>query len=291
LGSLVIFSLPAGGGTPADASERVRALVQQLDDEQFHVRNNADQALRGLGTEALPALNKELNGSLSLEARQRLASVIDHLSQIHWQRAFDDALRQARQTGKPVLVFSAPGLLSVPASIESAAMQRRTFADLKVVEYLNANFVTVWHDPTPGELHARQIGQPVPQFTAEQVRDCKEGSGTAIHTFLCAPDGCVLQHLVGFHGPEKLLKEAARIPELAKGPRPVPAAETPEAAQELMKQSQALLNANAADAQVQVLHAQSRRRFAPFTNPLGKHVWDVAVELERSMRAVLYLGC
>jgi hypothetical protein len=294
LSTLSIFGSSVRADAPSIQPERVRTLVRQLDDDRFSVRRDADQALRGLGVPALPLLRTEVENAPSLEARRRLEAVIDELSRLHWQRDLDVALRQAKETGKPLLVFSAAGLQHVPMTLESAAMQQRTFTDLNVVAYLNANFVLVWHDPTPGEVHARQVGRPIPQFTPQQVQEWKDGTGTSIHTFLCAPDGCVLQHLLGFHGPEGLLKEAARTPELARGPRPRPATQV-AAAGPVQMQSHEMF---AAAGQVQALQMQEQVlqlaakpvRGAPLA-PVGNHVWDVVVELERSLRVRLSYGC
>jgi hypothetical protein len=285
------FSPFARGEAPQP--DRVRALVRQLDDDRFPVRRDAEQALRGLDVEALPLLKEEMRGTESPEVRRRLTAVIASLSQLHWQHQLDVALRQASDTGKPLLVFSSAGLPSAPSSLEAAAMHQRTFNDLKLIAYLNANFVVVWHDPRPGEI---RLHQAAVQFTQEQIQQSKEGVGDAVHTFMCAPDGCVLQHLTGFQTAEGLLKAAARTPELAKGPRP-----KPEPTKAAAAQQEELLQMDVQvgqQLQVQVLQQQVDhggmkrvRRLAPLVNPVGKHVWDVAVELERSFRQRLYLGC
>jgi hypothetical protein len=273
----------------APQPHRVRTLVRQLDDDRFTVRRDAEQALRGLDVSALPLLKEEMRGTESPEVRRRLTAVIASLSQLHWQHQLDVGLRQASDTGKPLLVFSAGGLPSASSSAEAAAMQQRTFSDLKLIAYLNANFVVIWHDPRPGELRTLQ---PPGQFTQEQVQESKEGAGNGIHTFLCAPDGYVLQHLTGFQTGERLLKEATRTPELAKGPRPKPVETTTAQAKELLDESTELQLRHVQALQLKQQVGYKRLRpVAPLPNPVGKHVWDVAVDLERLYRLSLSIGC
>src|SRR5262245_60084160 len=50
---------PAAKPTPPDP-QRVRQLVERLDDDRFAVRQQADQELRGLGASVLPLLEQEL---------------------------------------------------------------------------------------------------------------------------------------------------------------------------------------------------------------------------------------
>jgi hypothetical protein len=60
---------------------RIRALVRQLDDDEFAVRQGAERALRRAGKAALPLLRRELAGKPSLETAHRLRRVIAHLRQ------------------------------------------------------------------------------------------------------------------------------------------------------------------------------------------------------------------
>jgi hypothetical protein len=288
LAATVSYSpVPAAAAVPP---ERVRALVQQLDDDRFNVRQEADRGLRQLGVAALQLLRKEMEGAIPLESRRRLGAIVDDITHVHWQRDFHTALRQAQQSGKPLLVFSTAGLPSAPISLESAAMQTRTFTDLGLISYLNENFVTVWHDPTPGEFHAMGRVLKPAQFTPEQVRDCKEAFGAETHTYLCTPQGIIVQHLQGFHTAQRLLKDAKGVCNLPAAQRPKPVAPAaPDAGQVVLAQNvedSALLLQN--DVQ---LVASGQPAPKPAANPVGKHVWDATVELERSLRARLYRGC
>jgi len=91
LGSRWVFTLLFAGLVVCEASvqaapaekpdpERVRALVKQLDDDRFLVREQADKELRQLGKDVVPLLKKELQDPASLEARCRLEKIIDHLA-------------------------------------------------------------------------------------------------------------------------------------------------------------------------------------------------------------------
>jgi hypothetical protein len=64
--------------TPNEAS--VRALVKQLDDDDFKVRQRAEQALSRSGKVVLPLLRRELARGQSLEVRTRLQRVSARLT-------------------------------------------------------------------------------------------------------------------------------------------------------------------------------------------------------------------
>ena len=95
----------SGEPTPA----QVASLVRSLDDDHFMMRERAENSLRELGTPAVPLLRKEVRAAVSLETRRRLEAVIADLSRISWRRNLDEAIREATQSGKPILVFSTLG--------------------------------------------------------------------------------------------------------------------------------------------------------------------------------------
>ena len=64
-----------------------------------------------LGSKALPALKKAAESHDDPEIRVRAASIVKHLTQIHWVTDFHAALRQAKKSGKRLLVFSTGGPL------------------------------------------------------------------------------------------------------------------------------------------------------------------------------------
>jgi hypothetical protein len=59
---------------------RVAALIEQLDDDEFDKRVEADNALRACGKLILPALHNEVERHASLEVRKRLEMIILVLS-------------------------------------------------------------------------------------------------------------------------------------------------------------------------------------------------------------------
>jgi HEAT repeat protein len=95
--------------------ERVRALVKDLDDNRFLVRQRADRNLRALGKEALPLLQTELKATKSEQARVFLKTIIEdtqleerirgwikQLGSVHF-RERQNATDQLLQQGKAAL--------------------------------------------------------------------------------------------------------------------------------------------------------------------------------------------
>ncbi len=74
--------------------ERVGALVAQLDDPRFAVRQQADETLRDLGPKTIPLLREALNAKPALEVATRLERIIGHLtSAVAWSVAQPDVAR------------------------------------------------------------------------------------------------------------------------------------------------------------------------------------------------------
>jgi RNA polymerase sigma factor (sigma-70 family) len=63
---------------PVD-DKRIERLIENLDDAQFRVREQASRELEALADRALPALRKALAGKPSLELRRRLDRLLDRL--------------------------------------------------------------------------------------------------------------------------------------------------------------------------------------------------------------------
>jgi hypothetical protein len=64
---------------PAEA-DKVRALVRQLDDDKFEVRDKAEASLRKLGKKVLPQLKAELARTKSVEVRRRLQQLVGEMA-------------------------------------------------------------------------------------------------------------------------------------------------------------------------------------------------------------------
>ena len=78
----VVFAvapLHAAAPIPAIDAARVRLLLQQLDDEDFQVRQQADEALRNLGKAVQSLLAAENKRTPSLEVRWRLGRILTDL--------------------------------------------------------------------------------------------------------------------------------------------------------------------------------------------------------------------
>jgi hypothetical protein len=85
-------------------------------------------------------------------------------------------------------------------------MRAVTFADLNLVEYLQQNFVLLWHNQSaelPGIAGVQQ------KYTPEQAKAYPEGGGGGnVRTYFCTADGAVAYYLEGYWGSERYLAEA-----------------------------------------------------------------------------------
>jgi hypothetical protein len=116
----VALALLAAAGLPAAAppTSRVAALLNDLDDDAFDTRQQADDALRAMGPAVLPTLKDELARSSSPEVRFRLSRMVrdlglgDHIARMVRRLGADnpqgvakaeEALRQAGAGALPLL--------------------------------------------------------------------------------------------------------------------------------------------------------------------------------------------
>jgi len=83
-------------------------------------------------------------------------------------------------------------------------MRTVTFADPKVVDLLNEKFVVVWHNLNPDNA-AR--GTQATYTAAEMAAYPEGGGGTNLYTVVAAPDGTVLNNLLGYWSAPTLLEE------------------------------------------------------------------------------------
>src|SRR5262249_49947651 len=141
---------------PAQSSvlppETIQALVKRLDSPQFPERQEAECRLRELGIGIVPQLREELKKRPPLEVVRRIDGIIEHFLRIPWFDEWDEAMREAKTTGKPLLVLSTLGKRGGASSLASQALLARTFTDLELVDYLKKNFIMVWHDHLPTNL-------------------------------------------------------------------------------------------------------------------------------------------
>src|SRR5262249_22359048 len=147
-----------------------------------------------------------------LEVARRLESIIDELANIRWHDDVSDGMREAAESGKPLLVLSTLGKPGSGA-LGARALLARTFDDPELVDFLKKNFIMVWHDhlpttwPEAGGFLFGTVSQP--DFTAEQVQAYAEGRGTEIvYSYFCTADGKLRYCLRGFWQKERYLAEA-----------------------------------------------------------------------------------
>jgi hypothetical protein len=223
LGVLALFTPRAAAADPKP--DRVRALVQQLDSDDFAEREQADQALRRLGVSVLPLLRTELEKKPAVEVERRLKTIVRDVGRLNWHHDLGKALQESKRTGKPLLVFSALGHENGFGSVAAQAMQRGTFADARVHAALPRDFVLYWHDRiAPGweqwflEIHAQQFpGASLDAFVEGRLRNYVEGRGAgSVVTFFCAPDGRIVYPLPGYRGPDRYLREAEAARQLVR---------------------------------------------------------------------------
>jgi hypothetical protein len=88
-----------GSGGREATPPRVEQLIEQLSDRNFHVRESAFKAIRGLGTTALPALQKARGTATDPEVRRRLDELIPPLER---QLALMPKLVTLHMTNKPL---------------------------------------------------------------------------------------------------------------------------------------------------------------------------------------------
>ena len=218
---------------PQPDAGQVRALVQQLDDQRFSVRHDADRQLRELGIGVVPLLRQELARRPALEVYRRLEAIVEELAQIKWRHDPKEALQEAQRTGKPLLVLSSLGRSDGSGSLATQAMAARTLTDLKLIHFISQHYIPVWHqqldDPNLDlELLPRLEGID-PNYTPEQIRQYDEGRGRLnLRTFFCTPDGKVFHRLEGFASAYSYLSQVKDARQLLQSTASLPTAHRAE---------------------------------------------------------------
>jgi hypothetical protein len=251
---------------PQPDAGQVRALVRQLDDQRFPIRQEADRRLRELGIGAVPLLRQELARRPALEVYRRLEAIVEELARIEWRHDLKEALEEAKRTGKPLLVLSSLGRSNGTGSLATQAMAARTLSDLKLIHFISQHYVPVWHqqlddaslefDLFPGLQDADS------NYTPEQIGQYEEGRGVRnLRTFFCTPEGTVFRCLEGFASAAPYLAQVQEARQLLGEARSAPAGQRSELlrtilslrGEELTRQRQGLAGQEAALAD---LHAR-----------------------------------
>jgi hypothetical protein len=106
---------------PAVDAARLRALIADLDSEEFPVREEATAELRRLAEQAAPALRDALRGSPSAEVRRRAEGLLARLNSGEDERVTARALEVLEELATPEAVC----LLEALARGAPAARQTR----------------------------------------------------------------------------------------------------------------------------------------------------------------------
>ena len=91
-------------------------------------------------------------------------------------------------------------------------MRTVAFADEKVVDLINANFVAVWHNQFAESANNQPSGPEAaqPQYTAEELELYPEGGGGSnVLNYFCDKNGRVLHFAQGWWRAERFLEEAS----------------------------------------------------------------------------------
>lgn len=94
----------------ADAPDlaKVAELIHQLGADAYDARAAAEKALIDIGRAALPAVQAAAQDP-DPEVRQRIQAILAAITKPRWQRDVVSAVAEARQSHKPILVFSTIG--------------------------------------------------------------------------------------------------------------------------------------------------------------------------------------
>jgi WD40 repeat protein len=84
------------GGPAEDHGPRLRKLIADLDDDDFHVREAASRDLAKLGAAALPALREALRNKPSLEVQRRIEALLEGQDTSRGEALTGDLLRSVR---------------------------------------------------------------------------------------------------------------------------------------------------------------------------------------------------
>lgn len=108
--TLAVLALLLAPIARADAPDpaKVADLIRQLGADAYDARAAAEKALIDIGRPALPAVQAAAEDP-DPEVRQRIQVILAAITKPRWQRDVPSAIAEARQSHKPILVFSTIG--------------------------------------------------------------------------------------------------------------------------------------------------------------------------------------
>ncbi len=91
--------------------EGLPALLRRLGSDSWAEREQAQAALISLGHRIREPLAKAMEETRDPEVQARLERILSRLGKPDWKTGLSQALREARETGKPLLVMGSVGAL------------------------------------------------------------------------------------------------------------------------------------------------------------------------------------
>jgi hypothetical protein len=200
-----LFLLLAVVTAPADDAEtRWRALVADLGDSRFEVREKAQEELIRAGESARAFLRKAMDETADPEVRMRLKEILQALGRARWAPGLKAGVEESRRSGRPLLVVSADGPEAAAAGPAGLAL-RALLKDETLFPRLSERFVLVWWDASVGQnlaaIDPASVPMPPEGFADEEGR---------VGFYFCTARGTVRHFLPGAWSPATLLAEAER---------------------------------------------------------------------------------
>ena len=198
----------AQDGVNSALVSRLRANGPSALDEMFQKRSELKAAV---ATERDEGQMRSLNQKIA-----RLDEIIDQVgmqrycsqSRLYWFTDFDEALKAAQSTGKPILSLRMLGKLNEDYSCANSRFFRTTlYANADISSYLREHFI----------LHWKSV-RPVPKVTidfGDGRRLERTLTGNSIH-YILTPEGEVVDALPGLYGPKAFLEQISNGHDLAK---------------------------------------------------------------------------
>ena len=151
-------------------------------------------------------------------------------------------------------------------------MRTGAFADEKIVDFLNENFILAWNNHSPD----RNTG-PAQQYTPAQCKAYPEGGGAGnLRTYFVGSDGVIVGELQGFWSAARYLAEAKFALTLTKANRQLKHAERAKAIRE---EASKLAKENPGEMRKPVRNSEIRKRVAALQllarwhqNPTGQKI-------------------
>jgi hypothetical protein len=248
----------------ADASveERFQALLTKLADESWTVRDQAEQDLIALGTDARALIEREIGQVKDAEVKMRLKNALAEIGKPRWATGIKAAMEQAARSGRPILLVCADGPLDAPRSRAGEAL-RRELASPELANELNARFVLLWW--SAGVAGAPDDRDPA----AAPTEEGDTGPTAMVGFYFCTARGVIRHFVPGWWSATALREDLDRL-------KPMLAASD---SSECLK---------ARTAQMRLLETSNEKKAADNPEEMGKPLKDSAIrrEVERNRKLV-----